>query len=301
MNATDVWCEIGITFASSGTVGVHPYGIYIDKNNTIYVPSYSTNQIIVWSEGSIMPTKTISGSWGSPHSVFVTNDGIFYIDDGRGNQYVKQWKSNETVGNSVLFSITGCFSLFVDIENNLYCSLTHHHQVTKKFLSNDTNIWSVVAGSECPGSTSNLLYYPRGIFVDINLNLYIADRVNNRIQKFLPNQTTGITVAGSGAYGTISLYYPYAVILDADEYLFIVDNGYNRVIGSGPYGFRCIIACSATAGSSSTQLSDPMLMSFDSYGNLYIVDTVNDRIQKFLRQRDNCSKLFLSLVHINLM
>ena len=73
----------------------------------------------------------------------------------------------------------------------------------------------------------------------------------------------------------------------------IVNNGNNRVIGSGPYGFRCIIACSSTAGSSSTQLNDPMLMNFDSYGNLYIADKGNTRMQKFLRQQDNnCSKLF---------
>lgn len=71
LNATDIWCENGITFASYSTIGIYSYGIYIDKNNTIYIPNQANGKIVVWSEGSVMPTKTISGNWGDSHSIFI--------------------------------------------------------------------------------------------------------------------------------------------------------------------------------------------------------------------------------------
>ena len=45
------------------------------------------------------------------------------------------------------------------------------------------------------GNDSNL-YNPNGIFVAANGVVYVADASNNRIQKFVPGSTAGITVAG---------------------------------------------------------------------------------------------------------
>ncbi|CAF1442494.1 unnamed protein product, partial [Adineta steineri] len=74
---------------------------------------------------------------------------------------------------------------------------------------------------------------------------------------------------------------PSAVVLDADGYLFIVDQNNNRIIGSGPYGYRCLVGCSEQTGSASTQLNQPYSMSFDSHGNIYVTDKNNGRIQLF--------------------
>ncbi|CAF2987994.1 unnamed protein product [Rotaria sp. Silwood2] len=164
-----------------------------------------------------------------------------------------------------------------------------NHQVISKSLDNRLNIWNTVAGTGSVGSTSVTLNTPRGVFVDKNLNLYVADAFNNRIQKFPPGQVSGITIAGSGATGTISLSVPGGVMLDADGYLFIVDGWNHRIIGSGPNGFRCIAACSG-GGSTSTQLSFPLTLSFDSYGNIYVADQYNHRIQKFLLAINSCGK-----------
>ncbi|CAF4412689.1 unnamed protein product, partial [Adineta steineri] len=126
---------------------------------------------------------------------------------------------------------------------------------------------------------------PCGIFVDNNLNLYVADTLNNRIQKFASGQLNGTTVPT----GNITLYWPTGINLDFDGYLFIVDQGNNRVIGSGPYGYRCIAACSGSYGSSSTQLYYPYSLSFDSYGNMFVSDIFNNRIQKFFLVTNGCS------------
>lgn len=135
-----------------------------------------------------------------------------------------------------------------------------------------------------------MLYNPNGIFVDNNFNLYVADTGNHRIQFFQSGQLTATTVVGKGAPGTISLYNPTDVLLDADGYLFIVDSGNYRIVGSASNGFRCIVGCSGSSGSSSNLLSAPQRIAFDNYGNIFISDSNNNRIQKFVLATNTCSK-----------
>ncbi len=135
-----------------------------------------------------------------------------------------------------------------------------------------------------------MLNQPKGLFVDINLNLYVADYGNNRIQFFQSGQLIGSTLVGNGAPGPITLNSPVGVILDADSNLFIADSGNNRILGSGPDGYRCLVGCSGTSGSASNQLDTPKILSFDSFGNIFVVDGSNSRIQKFFLATNSCGK-----------
>ena len=76
--------------------------------------------------------------------------------------------------------------------------------------------------------------------------------------------------------------------------MFILETGNNRIIGNGPYGFRCVIACSDSNGSNANQLNYPRTFGFDSYGNIYVIDRNNSRMQQFIFQGNNCSKSFIS-------
>ncbi len=54
-----------------------------------------------------------------------------------------------------------------------------------------------VAGGNGPGSNPNQLYYPNGIFVDRDDNIWVADASNGRVQKFTPGNTNGVTIGGN--------------------------------------------------------------------------------------------------------
>ncbi|CAF4154602.1 unnamed protein product, partial [Adineta steineri] len=276
------WDNVGITFANSSTAGTSPYGIFVDTNNTVYVANKANNQIQIWLSGSSIPTRNITTGVTSPYSIFATITGDIYVDNGYTNNRVDKWASYGNTSSSVMQVQGACYDLFIDVNNTLYCSLYTQNQVAIKSLNGNSSMWIVAAGTECSGSTSNTLNNPHGIFVDTNLNLYVADCGNDRVQLFLSGQVTATTVAGSTAAGTISLDCPSDVALDGGGYLFIVDSNNNRIIGSGPNGFRCIIACASTSGSTSNQLSSPSTFSFDSYGNIFITDQGNSRVQKFL-------------------
>ena len=141
-----------------------------------------------------------------------------------------------------------------------------------------------------------------GIFVAINFDLYVADSDNFRVQLFRAGELNGTTVAGTRAPGTIQLKHPAAVTLDADGYLFIVDYNLASIIGSGPYGFRCVIGCTGQSGSEPNQVGNPRSMAFDSNGNIFVVDNINRRVQKFTLSFNSCGKsntrMLLSIVRL---
>jgi trimeric autotransporter adhesin len=161
-----------------------------------------------------------------------------------------------------------------------------------------------VAGSELPGHTGDggpavlaTFNYPRSVAVDKSKNMYIADTENNCIR--MVTKKTGIVtnVAGTGAIGSTgdggqallaTLNSPYGVAVDASGNVFIADtmNNLIRVVtnvdgliniaaGTGLYGDGSGDGGPATAAG----LSNPFSIAIDISGNMYIADTLNNRIR----------------------
>jgi hypothetical protein len=286
------WNPYATTFANISTVGSNPNAIFVNTDNTVYVGNRANDQIVVWSNESSTPTRIISGNLVNPYSLFVTTSGDIYVDSASLTGQIDKWTLNSTSGIPTMYTCSKCYSVFVDINNILYCSMAGLDQVVTKSLNSVSNTLAIVAGTGTCGSTSNMLCGPYGIFVDINFDLYVADCYNNRIQLFQSGQLSGKTIAGNASSSTtITLYFPIGIVLDGNNYLFIADSGNNRIVGSGPNGFQCLVGCSRSPGSASDQLNFPRTLSFDSYGNMFVTDQVNGRIQKFDLITNLCGKL----------
>ena len=224
-------------------------------------------------------------------SVFVSLNGDIFIDRGYSNGQVSKILFNSSNTVPVVNISGSCYGLFLALNNYLYCSLKDLHQVVKLLLDSSTTIPTVAAGNGSSGSDSNMLNSPQGIYVDKDFNLYVADCGNDRVQFFQPGQITGTTIVGNGSSINMTLRCPTSITLDGTGYLFVVDSQNHRIIGSSSAGYRCIAGCAGVAGSAPTQLSFPQSMAFDSFGNIYVADRNNSRIQKFFKQQTNCSKL----------
>ncbi|CAF4196450.1 unnamed protein product, partial [Adineta steineri] len=280
------WNSKAITFADQNMIGTQPYSISIDINNIIYVAEGNLNRVQVWQNVNSTPIRNISNGLNTPQAVFPSINGDIYVDNGKPNGQVDRWTVNATNGTRVMNISDACYGLFIDINNYLYCSIDSAHQVIKQSLDNDT--LSVAAGTSTGGNKANELNHPRGIFVDTNLYMYVADSGNARIQLFKSGQSNATTVVGTGASGTFTLHQPVAVILDSDGYLFIADFDGHCIIRSGTSGFYCLFGCTYHPGAASNQLHNPLSLSFDSYGNLYVADSGNHRIQKIILTTNSC-------------
>ena len=286
------WSPIAVTFADANTTVSIPTGIFVNNNNTVYAVTSGLTSVLVWSEGSDYPTRNTFSNLNGSYAIFVSTKGDIYADDGYYNNRVEKWSINASNSATAVYVIGRCGGLFVDVYDSFYCSLTNFHQVFSRPIDTVDNASVIIAGNGISGPGSNMLSNPFGIFVDIDLSLYVADSTNNRIQLFRSGQLNGSTVAGNGLPGTISLSNPTFVVLDPSGYLYIADQWHHRIVGSGPNGFRCIAGCTGISGSASDQLSYPFTFAFDRYGDLYVTDAANNRIQKFLLATNSCRKSF---------
>ncbi|CAF1037056.1 unnamed protein product [Adineta steineri] len=261
------WYFNGTTFADQSIVGLSPQAIFVSTDNTIYVANQQNNTIVIWQGDSVNPTKIISGNFTWPTTLFVTSNGDIYIDDGEKNGRVQKW-SAET--------------------NNFVTKFAHWSKNPGYATDPMMNSNRVAAGTSIQGSDLNHLDGPGGIFVDVNLDLYVTDCGNHRVQLFQSGELNGITVAGSESLNpTIELWCPNGIVLDAEKYLFIVELGNSRIVGSGLSGFRCLVGCYGE-GSQSSQLNEPFSFSFDRFGNIFVADESNHRIQQFNYIKKSC-------------
>ncbi|CAF1040910.1 unnamed protein product [Adineta ricciae] len=286
--STASWNTLGITFANQTISGQNPLAVFVDANNWVYVVNQNTKQVLIWHNDSIDPTQVIPNSVYNSWSIFVTGTGDIYIAYNHLYRAVDKWISGTNASVVVLNTTAFCFGLFVDTNDTLYCSQTKNHTVVKRWLNDDKMTINIVAGTGVNGSAPNQLDYPQGIFVDVNFDLYVADCYNHRIQWFPLGQSTATTIAGQGSTeNNITLYFPTGILLDAENYIFILEPGNGRIIRTGPNGYRCIIGCDGP-GSLANQLSRPSTFSFDNYGNIFVSDQNNHRIQKFVFMTKSC-------------
>ena len=84
------------------------------------------------------------------------------------------------------------------------------------------------------GVAANQLRAPYSILFDSNNSLYVADALNNRIQKWAKGATSGVTVAGqsNGGAGTSLTAFNFIVgmVMDSGGNLYFTDRINHRVM-----------------------------------------------------------------------
>ncbi|MDR2482474.1 MAG: hypothetical protein LBD08_02450, partial [Treponema sp.] len=127
-------------------------------------------------------------------------------------------------------------------------------------------------------SLSGVLSYPRGIKIDSEGNLYVADSGNNRICKIdLLNFMTGVPGA--------DLSSPSGVALDSAGTIYVADSSRHRIQKVMAGVLAEIIAGDGTSGfadgtGTAARFNYPSDIVADSVGNLYVADTYNNCIRK---------------------
>jgi len=117
-----------------------------------------------------------------------------------------------------------------------------------------------------------------GVAVDSNDNVYVADSLNNRIQKF--NSTGGFILEwGSLGAGDGQFLTPWCLAVDSNDNVYVADSWNYRVQKFNSTGG--FILKWGTNGTGDGQFDRPFGVAVDSNDNVYVTDFYNHRVQKF--------------------
>ena len=236
-----------------------------------------------WRNDTIRPSRIISSGLFQPFGMFVVSTGEIYVNFGFGR--VDKWKSKVNSYESVAQFCSYCWSMFISMNDMIYCSM--RHSIVTRSLDHNSNRITMIAGTGVPGIEEHMLNVPQGIFVDMNLDLYVADCWNHRVQLFRSGTIDGITILTRSNLSPN--FAPSSVVLDANQNIYIVDAAENCIFSGTLNHFKCIVGC-REKDSSHDLFSFPR-MAFDSFGNIYYADRRNSRVTKFLLSKDKCGKL----------
>ena len=307
----------------------HPWDVTADGSGNVYIADRNNHRIrkVDASTGNISTvagtgTGGYSGDGGAataaqinyPADVAVDGAGNLYIAD-IGNHRIR--KVTASTGNISTAAGTGTqgysgdsgpataaqlnrpADVAVDGAGNLYIADRNNHRIRK--VDAATGNISTVAGTTADVGDGGLaasahLRSPRGVAVDGESNVYIADSGNHRVRKvdaagvittFAGTGTQGYSGDG-GAAAAAQLNEPIGVALDGSGNLYIADTGNHRIrkvdastgnistvagTGSGAYGGD---GGPATAA----RIYAPASVAVDAAGNVYIGDRGNNRIRK---------------------
>ena len=255
-------------------------------------------------------TGLVNGTGGaaefsSPAGLAIDSSGNIYVADG-GNDAIRKVTPAEVVttvagtGSSGFVNGTGTGASFadpqavaVDSSGNVYVADTSNNAIRK---ITPAGVVTTLAGNGTAGfvnatGTAAEFNQPDGIAVDASGNVYVADKLNNAIRKITPAGVV-TTVAGNGTAGNANgtgsaarFDNPAQIAVDSAGNLFVADplnysvrkvtasGDVTTVAGDGTAGYTDGLASSAT-------FKDPVGITVDASGNVYVADLTNSAVRE---------------------
>jgi gliding motility-associated-like protein len=262
------------TLAGNGSIGssdgigsqasfFHPAGLAVDKAGNVFVADEDNNTIRKITPAGVVTTFAGSGNAGAV-------DGI-----GRAA--------------SLWFPC----GIALDADENLYVAEYNNHIIRK---ISPAGVVTTFAGSTtagfADGTASNARFRnPISVAVDPDGNVYVADRLNQKIRKITPGGMVS-TLAGSGLQGAAdgppaaaSFNYPTSITIDNRGYLYVADKNNNNIRRVSPTGVVSTTAGTTTPGSADgirerAAFNSTFGIVSDGTSYLYVADLSNHKIRR---------------------
>ena len=239
---------------SNSTTGLDfPQDVYSDSRQNLYVTDYYGARVQKYINGSLVGV-TIAGTSGVPGTAlnqfaglryfwFDPTDTYMYVTDC-DNHRIMRYLTNATGGSNGVLVAGGNGSgntattlnypwgihSIPSITNDLYISNYWGGSVIR--WTPGASSGTFVAGTPgVAGSNSTQLNGPMGLKIDSNLNMYVVDCLNNRVQMFCYNSLVGVTIAGTGVAGNgpTQLNAPRGIAFDSTMNMYIGDPVNQRI------------------------------------------------------------------------
>jgi uncharacterized protein (TIGR03437 family) len=306
-----------VTSIPAATRFSDPTAVFFSQaTNELYLADTGNNRAIV------LPVLSGDGLGGATRVLGQDsfNQGSINLIEGREFQFDQFTGTSEIVDAGIAIDSSGSVP-------HLYVSDPNNHRILGfKDIRNlqssakadivigqpglGTALCNYPSGDAADPSNSSLCY-PKGIAVDPQGNLYVADSFNGRVLRFPApfsqpfGQATADLVLGQASFtssikdpSNSTMASPYGVAFTGTNGLLVSDSVHNRVLYF-PFSANGTFAAgtdngkaatkvfgqpdfkTVTAGSSDATLSSPHHIACDTSGQLYVADTGNGRILIF--------------------
>ena len=225
-----------------------------------------------------------TGQLNGPSDMIVDENNKSLIICDKGNRRVIRWSLENPKDKQIIIDNILCFALRMNEYGDLFVSDVEKHEV-KRWRKGETEVEGiVVAGGHRVGTNLNQFNWPSFLFIDREETVYVSDRDNHRVMKWLKGAKEGIIVAGGYGRGNSlkQLFEPMGLLVNEVGDIYVADAENHRIM-CWPFGSEegRIVAGGNGPGQGSNQLIYPAGLSFDVENNLYVVDSLNNRVQRF--------------------
>jgi sugar lactone lactonase YvrE len=287
--ATGLTTPEGVALDASGALYITDYSISTDDCDGL---TYSGRLLKISPDGttSIVLGGVSEQPLNQPQGIAVDKSGNVYVADSAAASLLKVSPEGLV---SAASTFGGTVNVATDSSGNLYVS--DGHTALRRISADGTTIGLIGNGfseaywGDGGKATDASLSTPFGLALDSNGNLFIADSGNNRVRKVTPGGVIS-TVAGNGRYGfsgdggpatAAELAGPSGLALDANGALYIADRLNNRIRKVSADGTISTVAGRGDFNpplgdgglATSAALAEPLSVTVDANGNLYIADT----------------------------
>jgi DNA-binding beta-propeller fold protein YncE len=268
----------GNSGSGNGQFG-NPKGIAVDSSgNVIYVADagYSRIEVFVNNPNSVPPiftsqpvSQTVPAGINVTFSVGVVGTAPFSYQWSSNNVAVSGATNATLTLTNLSLSASGAYSVLVtnDAGSELSSSALLIVLPAADYIA-PTYLFEIVA----PGG-----FYPF-VALDSSNNVYVADNLNNRVEKFTSSGNYLTQWGGSGS-GNGQFEGPTGIAVDSSKNVYVADGSNSRVEKfdiSGNY-----LTQWGSPGTNNGQFEFPYGVAVDSSNDVYVVDTGNNRVEKF--------------------
>ena len=261
--------------------GAETIRVNVTVNVTDVVENVGTVSTLAGStQGNTDGTGT-AAQFNSPRGIYTLSNGDVYVVDN-ANKAIRRITSSGAV--STVFTGLRFVSprdIVVDASDNIYVSDTGAHVIFKfepgpTIFGSPTYIESVLAGQrgtsgyvDDTGADARL-NAPRGMDIDSNGNIYVADTGNSTVRRITPSGEV-TTIVSSG------LSTPEDVALTPGGSVYVSDSGNNSV---------GVVRSNGTISRTAGGLSSPAGIVINST-NIFVVSNTTNRILKIATANQN--------------
>ncbi len=298
-----------------------PVGLALDKTGNLYVAEANSQTIrkvtpaaVVTTLAGVAPNHGSSDGIGSsaqfygPISVVVDGAGNLFVADGNNHTIRKVTSSGFVTTLAGSAEVTGSadgsggaatfdspYGVTVDNSGNLFVADWGNHTIRKITSSGQVTTFAGFPGfpGSADGAGSDARFYnPRGVAVDNDNNVFVADYNNHTIRKIA---ATGVvtTFAGSpnipgasdGVGKAARFFRPRGVAVDSHGNVYVADSGNHTIRKvSASRNVTTLAGIPGVTGSmdgnsSTASFFSPSGLAVDNDGNVFVADRDNMTIR----------------------